>query len=155
MKISKSSLTPRALLPCPPTQNLFPPANLNSHHEKTLRGQKSIQLLLASILLSQAKKHRSRPLSQPGFLHFVRNKIITPYNTRLLPAHCQGREEMGCQHGISMPWDVAFPPQNHDFFSQLRPKSSRKRVWHNTGLQDVCGSFPNPVGIAALHFGTV
>ena len=42
----------------PAHAKLFPPANLISHHEKTLpicRGQKFIQYLLASILLSKAK----------------------------------------------------------------------------------------------------
>lgn len=47
--------TQRRRRPALPTQDLFPPANLNSHHEKTLGGQKFIQLLLVSILLSKAK----------------------------------------------------------------------------------------------------
>lgn len=51
----EQSHTQRRWCPALPMQSLFPPANLNSHPEKTLRGQKSIQLLLASILLSKAK----------------------------------------------------------------------------------------------------
>lgn len=100
---------------CPalPTQNLFPPAHLDSHRDKTLRGQKFIQHPA-----SQSQKHGSRPLAQPGVVHFMRTKIIRPHSTqrRAPPQSCTA----------SGRWDasMAFPPEPSSRMMPFLPKTT-------------------------------
>lgn len=147
LKISKSSLTPSGagVLPCP-RRTFFPLANLNSHHEKTLKRTEIHPAPTGQHPAFQSQKHRCRPLAQPGVLHFRRTKIIWAHSIRhkatLPELHGQGGDGMPAWHfqPEPSPWDDAFPPQNHALFPNTDPKTRGNESGTRRDLQGVCSS---------------
>lgn len=129
-----------------PTQNLFPLANLNSHHEKTLKRTEIHPAPTGQHPAFQSQKHRCRPLAQPGVLHFRRTKIIWAHSIRhkatLPELHGQGGDGMPAWHfqPEPSPWEDAFPPQNHTLFPNTDPKTRGNESGTRRDLQGVRSS---------------